>query len=242
MTKDKLFAARLGTKEDFQFNSSTAAVFDDMLRRGVPYYDEVQRMTAELAARLAQKNSTVCDLGCSTGTTLLLLSQKITDPGIKLVGVDNSAAMLAEAARKLKKHGVLSRCSLQCADLNRKLEFKRAGVHILNLTLQFIRPLRRPALLKRLRDSLVRGGGCIVIEKVLSRDTALNRLYIDLYYDFKRRHGYSKLEIAQKREALENVLIPYTIDENIELLKKAGFSHVDTFFEWYNFAGFIALK
>jgi tRNA (cmo5U34)-methyltransferase len=58
----------------------------------------------------------------------------------------------------------------------------------------------------------------------------------------KRRNGYDEMEISQKREALENVLIPYRVDENVELLKRSGFSEVETFFRWYNFCGFVALK
>jgi tRNA (cmo5U34)-methyltransferase len=58
----------------------------------------------------------------------------------------------------------------------------------------------------------------------------------------KRRHHYSELEISQKREALENVLIPYKLSENITLLRDAGFEHCEVFFKWYNFTGIIAKK
>ena len=58
----------------------------------------------------------------------------------------------------------------------------------------------------------------------------------------KRRHHYSEMEIAQKREALENVLIPYKLSENITILRDAGFEHCEVFFKWYNFAGLIAKK
>ena len=50
------------------------------------------------------------------------------------------------------------------------------------------------------------------------------------------------MEIAQKREALENVLIPYKLQENRELLLKEGFRYCDIFFKWYNFCGVIAVK
>jgi len=70
----------------------------------------------------------------------------------------------------------------------------------------------------------------------------LNRLFIKYYYDMKRRNGYSDVEISQKREALENVLIPYRAQENVELLEASGFRHVDQFFRWYNFCALIAVK
>jgi tRNA (cmo5U34)-methyltransferase len=50
------------------------------------------------------------------------------------------------------------------------------------------------------------------------------------------------MEISQKREALENVLIPYKLSENNLMLREAGFSHVEVFFKWYNFAGMVAVK
>ena len=46
----------------------------------------------------------------------------------------------------------------------------------------------------------------------------------------------------QKREALENVLIPYTQDENEAMLKEAGFKYSELLFRWANFALFIAYK
>ena len=85
--------------------------------------------------------------------------------------------------------------------------------------------------------------GCLIlVEKVLSPHTLINRLFIKHYHDFKRRNGYSDTEIAQKREALENVLIPYRLRENEELLRHAGFTCVEIFFKWYNFYGVLALK
>jgi len=81
-----------------------------------------------------------------------------------------------------------------------------------------------------------------VTEKTLTNNSDVNRYFIDFYYDFKRRNGYSEQQIARKREALENVLIPYRVDENFELLRRCGFETVETFFQWYNFAGFMAVK
>jgi len=82
----------------------------------------------------------------------------------------------------------------------------------------------------------------IVVEKILAEDSTWNRDFIKYYYDMKRRNHYTEMEIAQKREALENVLIPYKLSENITLLREAGFANYEIFFKWYNFSGFIAKK
>lgn len=87
-----------------------------------------------------------------------------------------------------------------------------------------------------------RGGCIIIIEKVLGETSEFNRKFIDYYYDMKRRNNYDDIEIAQKREALENVLVPYKVSEDIQLLLDAGFRSGEIFFKWYNFAGIIALK
>ena len=86
------------------------------------------------------------------------------------------------------------------------------------------------------------GGSLILVEKILAEESNFNRDFIKYYYDYKRRNQYSELEISQKREALENVLIPYKLSEDISLLRDQGFAHCEVFFKWYNFAGLIATK
>jgi len=109
-------------------------------------------------------------------------------------------------------------------------------------TLQFVRPLGRDNLIRWIYDALVDDGVLIVTEKILTNNGNMNRLFIDYYYEFKRRNGYSDTEIARKREALENVLIPYRLEENVDLFRRNGFEMVETFFQWFNFAGFLCVK
>ena len=112
----------------------------------------------------------------------------------------------------------------------------------MNLVLQFIRPLYRKRVVEGIAQGINEGGCLILIEKVLSLDSTLNRLFIRYYYDLKKRQGYSQMEIAQKREALENVLIPYRPEENRKLFLESGFKECDIFFKWYNFCGMLILK
>jgi tRNA (cmo5U34)-methyltransferase len=228
--------------EDFEFDEGVARIFDDMLVRSIPFYSEIQRMTVELAARFVQPGSEVIDLGCSIGTTLAALAAGIGDKTVKLVGVDNAQPMLARARGNLEAAGVLARCELREADLNGDFTVANTSVVIMNWTLQFVRPVHRDRVIRRIYDGLRTQGCLIVVEKVLGDESMLNRMYIDLYYDFKRRNGYSNMEIAEKRERLENVLIPYRIDDNRELLRRNGFQIDDVFFRWYNWAGFLAVK
>lgn len=59
MNKDEVFRQPYAKSSDFKFTSKVAAVFDDMVNRSVPFYEEIQRMIAELAADHAQENTNV---------------------------------------------------------------------------------------------------------------------------------------------------------------------------------------
>jgi tRNA (cmo5U34)-methyltransferase len=238
---DQIFAQQITRPHDFAFDGKVAGVFDDMVGRSVPYYDEIQRMTCELAADFAQPGSAVYDLGCSTGTTLLQLHPRL-DPSVRLIGIDNSQPMLDQAAEKLALARTTRDVELRLADIESTGPLPQASVVLMVLTLQFVRPLHRDRIARRIYDGMQKNGVLIIVEKLLSADSTLNRLFIDHYYDYKRRQGYSDMEISQKREALENVLIPYRMEENVALLKDAGFTHVEDFFRWYNFSGIVAVK
>ncbi len=241
MLKDKIFKENMTTIADFTFGEKVAAVFDDMLDRSVPFYQETQRMIAEMAADFAVEGTNIYDLGCSTGTTLLNLGQNIPAK-VKFIGIDYSQDMLARCRQKLSTHHFSREHELICADLNQGLNIENASVVVMLLTLQFIRPLNRDKLIGSILRGLNENGCLILVEKVLGEDSVFNRLFIKYYYDFKKRNGYSELEIAQKREALENVLIPYKLLENRELMLKEGLRYCDVFFKWYNFCGMVAVK
>jgi len=239
--KDALFAKKQKTG-DFVFDKKVTEVFDEMLVRSVPFYGEIQRMIAELARTFAQPGTAVYDLGCSTGTTMVNVIKALRDKNVKVIGVDNSPHMLAVAKRRLEHQKLWDRAELQEADLNQPFPLGRPSVVILVLTLQFIRPAQRELLIQNIFQSLRKGGVVIVVDKVLGNDSLTTRLFIEKYYAFKARQGYSRLEIARKREALENVLIPYRLEENLMMLRRSGFPVTDTFFTWYNFAGILGIK
>lgn len=237
---DRLFSEPRAAS-DFEFGRETASVFDDMVERSVPFYQEMQRMSRELAADFAVGGTNLYDLGCATGTTLLALDPVVA-PDVAFIGVDNAEPMLATAREKLGAGATPSRrIDLHCTDLHQGPAIENASVVMMFLTLQFIRPLHRDPLIRRIRSGTNEHGCLILVEKVTTSNTLLNRLFIKHYYDFKRRNGYSDLEISQKREALENVLIPYRAEENRELLLNAGFRHVEEFFRWHNFYAIVAV-
>lgn len=226
---------------DFDFGERVAKVFDDMLDRSVPFYQEIQRMIAEMAHDFAAAGTRIYDLGCSTGNTLVNLDA-VVPADVRFVGVDYSEQMLQRCRAKLAQHGVQRGVELIQADLNHGVRIENASMVLMVLTLQFVRPLYRDALLRTIHDGLNENGCLILVEKLLGEHSLFNRMFIEHYYEMKKRNGYSELEIAQKREALENVLVPYTLLENRETLLRTGFRQCDVFFKWYNFGGIIAVK
>ena len=164
---------------DFAFGKNVAAVFDDMVDRSVPFYQETQRMITEMATDFAVENTNVYDLGCSTGTTLLNIDKAIDKKKVKFIGVDNSQEMLKKCREKMTAHGFQHELELVCADLNQGVHIENASMVLLVLTLQFVRPLYRDTLVKSIHQGLNENGCVILVEKVLGEDSVFNRLFID---------------------------------------------------------------
>ena len=244
MKKDEIFLKPEKQTRDFEFDADVAEVFDDMLERSIPFYLEQQAMIKTMCRNLWVPGTNLYDLGCSTAATLIGLCLDLP-PSARFIGYDNSIPMLERARRNVGENQLQERIDLRHADLNGQLsnlELRDAGVITMCWTLQFVRPLRRDNLIRWIYDALVDDGVLIVTEKILTNNGNMNRLFIDFYYEFKRRNGYSDTEIARKREALENVLIPYRLEENVDLFRRNGFEMVETFFQWFNFAGFLCVK
>lgn len=234
--KDKVFNKPIEKK--FEFDEAVASVFDDMLSRSVPFYDEVRKLIISLILAEQEEGKKVLDLGSSTAKFLLDLHSKM-DAKMQLKGIDNSQAMLQRAAQKCQAFG--AEIELELADML-TYDYREEDIIVANYTLQFIRPMQRMELVKKLYDGLKEDGLFIFSEKVVFEDKKLDKELIDIYYSYKKEQGYSEYEIAQKREALENVLIPFTIKENIQMCKDAGFKKIETVFQWANFVTFFVKK
>ncbi|MBI1952788.1 MAG: carboxy-S-adenosyl-L-methionine synthase CmoA [Candidatus Omnitrophica bacterium] len=242
-SRDQIFQGTASRATDFEFNSEVAAVFDDMLERSVPFYREQQHLIQELARHFWVPNTRVYDLGCSTGTTLVNVASALQGQSARLVGYDSSEPMVQRAKARVAESKLQETVEIHCRDVSDpELCLDKASVVTLCWTLQFVRPLHRDRLVRHIYESLVNGGAFIVTEKILTRQGEMNQFFIERYYAFKKRNGYTHEEIARKREALENVLVPFKLDENLELFRKCGFQIAETFFQWYNFCGFLCVK
>jgi tRNA (cmo5U34)-methyltransferase len=223
--------------KQFEFNERVATAFDDMISRSVPRYEEVTAATSKLAAKVCHSGGTVLDLGCSTGNALVAIANAL--PNVNLVGIDNSAPMLDRAGEKTVEFK--DRVKLVLGDILES-SFPESDLVILNYTLQFVPVSGRKVLLEKVRASLKPGGALILTEKLSHPGDRVDSILTDLYYDFKRENRYSELEISQKRDALENVLVPLSLEQNLTLLRETGFSEAELYLKWIKFGTFVALK
>ncbi len=241
MKQDKLFSIEKETVADFSFDEAVADVFPDMLRRSIPGYETIIAMLGVLARCYAQDNTRVYDLGCSLGAATLSVHRQTRELSLQHICVDNSSAMIRRCESKLKRHMPAASIELICGDIQ-NIQIENASVVLLNFTLQFLPQTTRLALLKNIYKGLRSGGVLILSEKLMCDDDKVNQLFIDWHHEFKRANGYSDLEISQKRAAIENVLIPDTLNTHKKRLSDAGFSQTHQWFQALNFSSLIALK
>ena len=224
---------------EWTFDEQVAKGFDDHVRKSIPLYDEIQRMIVEISEWFVRDHATICDLGSSTGETIRLLQQKHgRKKHVHYIGVEVSDAMIQIAE---------SKCLPECTrfineDLRHIAAIPRSDLVTSLLTLHFLPRKHRLPILSKVHDSLSAGGALIVVEKIRAEGTYLEDMWLELYWDFKRRQGLSDEMILQKARSLRGVLFPLTLSENVELFRHVGFSNIEVFVKWYNFAGIIAFK
>ncbi len=239
--RDTIYADPLSDTGIFTFDDTVARVFPDMIRRSVPGYATIVSMTGLLAGRYASPGSKLFDLGCSLGASTLAMRQNLRQSDCLIVAVDNSPAMLERCRNIVDTDTHDTPVELQCADL-RDVEIEDASVVVLNFTLQFVPPASRDEVIRGIYEGLRPGGIMVLSEKVTFEDPHLDELNIDLHHQFKMANGYSELEVAQKRSALENVLLPETLKAHRTRIAEAGFDSCDVWFQCFNFASLVALK
>ncbi|MAH74193.1 MAG: carboxy-S-adenosyl-L-methionine synthase CmoA [Cellvibrionales bacterium TMED49] len=238
--RDLLFQEKQNVN-NFTFDRRVAEVFPDMIARSVPGYKAIIDKSGKLAARFVQPNSNCYDLGCSLGATTQEVACSIIVENVSIIAIDNSQAMLNYA--RLNADGIRPDTTISLInDDIRQTSIINASLVILNFTLQFIQVSERLALITKIFEGLKPGGCLILSEKIRFKKAKVDQKITDLHHQFKRCQGYSDLEISQKRESIEDVLIPETIDEHIERLNKIGFSESHTWFQCYNFCSIYALK
>lgn len=241
MSKDSIYSMKQEKIQPFEFNESVVNVFDDMIHRSVPLYRETVKRQAQLAFRFFQPGTRIYDLGCSNGNFGMRLLNEMGRQPFEMIAVDNSAPMLKTYKSRLDNHPAGENISLLYENIQ-EVPLEKASVIVVNLTLQFLPKEERDGLLRKIYNGLLPSGILLITEKVVHENREFSDLQQEFYYRFKKENGYSNLEISQKRDALENVLIPETAETHISRFRKTGFTKIDTWQKWFNFASFICQK
>ncbi|MEL6091611.1 carboxy-S-adenosyl-L-methionine synthase CmoA [Plesiomonas shigelloides] len=239
--RDTIFSAPIAQLGDFSFDERVAEVFPDMIQRSVPGYSNIIATIGMLAKRFIQPNTQAFDLGCSLGAATLSMRRNIDVEGVRLIAVDNSAAMIERCRRHIDAFRSDTPVDIIEGDI-RQVKIENASMVVLNFTLQFLPPDDRQALLNRIYAGLRPGGALVLSEKFSFADQTIGNLLFDMHLDFKRANGYSELEISQKRSALENVMLTDSVETHKARLQQAGFEHAEVWFQCFNFGSMLAIK
>ena len=240
---DTIYRKKQQNVDNFKFDEQVAQVFGDMIKRSVPGYSQILHLLPTLVRNFKQKNLYYYDLGCSLGAGMLAIAEGLQDKQSTIVGVDNSAAMLEQAQTNLEQYKQSQRINfvLQLDNINR-FELLPAAMILMNFTLQFIPLDQRNALIKKIYSALVPGGILILSEKIQFEDARINQALTEIHHQYKSDQGYSQLEISQKRDAIENVLLPESLDCHIARLQHAGFNTITPWIQNLQFVSFLAIK
>ena len=225
----------------WEFDTSVTACFDDMLRRSIPQYDVMRKTVFDLGCQFVKSKSAIIDLGCSRGEALAPFVDKFGAHNFH-VGVETSAPMLEASRARFKSLIDVGVVDIRELDLRKQFPSYPASLILSVLTLQFIPINYRHQIIQRAYDALLKDGCLILIEKVLGASALTDRVLCESYAAMKSHNGYSADDIQRKALALEGVLVPVTARWNQEMLRQAGFNHIECVWRHLNFAGWIAVK
>ncbi len=239
--KDTLYRSVNEPIKPFEFNQHVADVFPDMIERSVPGYPLTISMLSVIAGEYAQQHSNIYDLGCSLGAASLAIQQGLKNKSCKIIAIDNSSAMIDACVNTIAEDVDNDRICFELGDvLQTKIE--KASIVVMNFTLQFIPLASRQTLLDSIYQGLLPGGVLILSEKIIFDDDAENDTMNNLHHYMKALNGYDQLEIANKRDALEQVLIPESLDAHQQRIKNAGFTQSFVWLKCFNFISLLAIK
>lgn len=239
--QDRLFAKNRAATTGFQFDEKVVRVFPDMISRSVPGYELVIPMIGMLARRYAQPGSNIYDLGCSLGASSLAMALAVQAENTEIIAVDNSEAMVTKCRQHVSDSDTVIPVKVRLENIL-DTHIENASVVVLNFTLQFLDRGQRAGLVNRIAAGMRPDGALILSEKICFEGESEQQDQTAWHHDFKRTQGYSELEIAQKRNALEDILQPDTEARHFERFEQAGLTNPRRWFQCFSFASYIAFK
>ena len=224
---------------DWSFGGDVPKTFDDHVSKSVPIYKEGHDLICNLSDFFVKDDSVVYEIGCSTGVLISRLAEHSSSKsGARFVGVDIEASMIEHA-----KNNHPGMCNVEFLVEDALLiDMEPSDFIVCYYTVQFIRPSLRQQLIDKLYDSLNWGGGLVLFEKVRGVDARFQDIFTILYAEYKLDKGYAPEAILSKTLSLKGVLEPFSTQGNIDMLRRSGFSDINTIQKYLCFEGFLAIK
>lgn len=223
------------------FDSQVTDAFDDMFSRSIPEYESMRRLVFNVGCGFVQNQTDVVDLGCARGEALAPFVDKFGAYN-RYTGVEISDPMAQACRERFKAYEHSGLVKIRQEDLRTFYPPVTSSLTLSIMTIQFVPIEYRQRIIQNVFRSTCSGGAFILAEKVLGRDDRTNVTLVEEYHRLKKEHGYSQEQIERKSLSLEGVLVPVTAAWNEDLLRTAGFSHVDCFWRVLNFAAWVAIK
>lgn len=236
-TKIRDLGDKIFTNEWSFNNKKIVSKFQQHINNSIPLYNEGHDIITQISKNILPNKSVVTDLGCSLGELIFKIYNSNIKKNIKYIGIDNSENMIKKALKLYSNDNF----HFYNKDIF-KYEIEKSDLIISYYTLQFIPIKRRIYILKKIHNSLNKNGVFIYFEKTTLRDKVFDKFNLDIYYNFKKKSGYTNKQILNKKTLLKGKMKPITSDKNIYNLKKSGFKKINLILKYSYFEGYICLK
>lgn len=221
---------------NWKFDSEVTIAFDAHVRKSIPIYDEAHTLVSLYSDYFCSAKSKVIDIGSSTGTLLRILAQRHQDSNLEFIGIDTENSMTEYAMAKNKDPRIKF-------ITGNAIEEDLSATMITSLfTIQFVPTGERQNMINKIYEQLSWGGGFFYFEKMRAYDARFQDQNTAAYWEWKSNNGYTDAEILNKHRSLKGIMEPFSINGNLGLLNRAGFSDIELIWAWGPFKGLLAIK
>lgn len=203
--------------------------------RQVPGFHALQQMTALLLAEVVPENGRVLVLGAGGGLELKAFAER--QPHWQLVGVDPSAEMLKLASATLGPFA--SRVELHEGYIDTAPAGPFDGATCL-LVLHFLTAEERLRTLREIRRRLRPGAPLAIAHHSFPQTQGAKDRWLRRYAAFAIASGVPEANARNAIEAIGAKLPLLAPDDDVALLKEAGFDAIELFYAAFTFRGWVA--
>ena len=204
------------------FDFESIQDFDKHINLSIPNYKNLSNVFSGITCAFAQPESSVVDIGCSTGRFLSTLPKT---KNCKYMGIDESVLQNS-----------FNNFEFIQADIEKALpDIKNISVIVSMFTLQFLGKLKRDRVLAKIKKIINNGAVFLVAEKVYLDDPVIQTLVHKMHIQEKRK-SFTDKDILNKDTQLAVSMFCKTETQLTKELNKIG--NVSKVWQSYNFMGF----